>query len=146
GELVEFSSGVKGMALNLEAGQVGIVLFGSDALVKESEPVKRTGKIVDVPVGPELLGRVVDGLGPKKRSKLNQYRLPWLQPKRSHKAQMAPSPRVSADDSGKEIKPLELPPSKYKITKPGRPKKQAKMAQFVVTSFGADRELCQIKS
>ncbi|KAF5212493.1 putative ATP synthase subunit alpha [Clavispora lusitaniae] len=63
GELVEFSSGVKGMALNLEAGQVGIVLFGSDALVKESEPVKRTGKIVDVPVGPELLGRVVDGLG-----------------------------------------------------------------------------------
>ncbi|EEQ41787.1 hypothetical protein CLUG_05915 [Clavispora lusitaniae ATCC 42720] len=56
------------------------------------------------------------------------------------------SPRVSADDSGKEIKPLELPPSKYKITKPGRPKKQAKMAQFVVTSFGADRELCQIKS
>ncbi|OBA23117.1 F1-Atp synthase [Metschnikowia bicuspidata var. bicuspidata NRRL YB-4993] len=63
GELVEFSSGVKGMALNLEAGQVGIVLFGSDALVKESEPVKRTGKIVDVPTGPELLGRVVDGLG-----------------------------------------------------------------------------------
>lgn len=63
GELVEFSSGVKGMALNLEAGQVGIVLFGSDALVKESEPVKRTGKIVDVPIGPELLGRVVDGLG-----------------------------------------------------------------------------------
>lgn len=63
GELVEFSSGVKGMALNLEAGQVGIVLFGSDALVKESEPVKRTGQIVEVPVGPELLGRVVDGLG-----------------------------------------------------------------------------------
>lgn len=63
GELVEFSSGVKGMALNLEAGQVGIVLFGSDALVKESEPVKRSGQIVEVPVGPELLGRVVDGLG-----------------------------------------------------------------------------------
>lgn len=62
-ELVEFSSGVKGMALNLEAGQVGIVLFGSDALVKEGETVKRTGKIVDVPTGPELLGRVVDGLG-----------------------------------------------------------------------------------
>lgn len=51
------------MALNLEAGQVGIVLFGSDALVKEGETVKRTGKIVDVPTGPELLGRVVDGLG-----------------------------------------------------------------------------------
>lgn len=62
-ELVEFSSGVKGMALNLEPGQVGIVLFGSDRLVKEGELVKRTGKIVDVPVGPGLLGRVVDALG-----------------------------------------------------------------------------------
>ena len=62
-ELVEFSSGVKGMALNLEAGQVGIVLLGSDRLVKEGQTVKRTGKIVDVPTGPELLGRVVDGLG-----------------------------------------------------------------------------------
>ncbi|CDK25112.1 unnamed protein product [Kuraishia capsulata CBS 1993] len=51
------------MALNLEPGQVGIVLFGSDALVKEGEIVKRTGKIVDVPVGPGLLGRVVDALG-----------------------------------------------------------------------------------
>ncbi len=62
-ELVEFSSGVKGMALNLEPGQVGIVLFGSDRLVKEGSTVKRTGKIVDVPVGPQLLGRVVDALG-----------------------------------------------------------------------------------
>ncbi|CAG62739.1 ATP1 [Nakaseomyces glabratus] len=62
-ELVEFASGVKGMALNLEPGQVGIVLFGSDRLVKEGEIVKRTGKIVDVPVGPGLLGRVVDALG-----------------------------------------------------------------------------------
>ncbi|CAL9735793.1 ATP synthase subunit alpha, mitochondrial [Monosporozyma servazzii] len=62
-ELVEFASGVKGMALNLEAGQVGIVLFGSDRLVKEGELVKRTGKIVDVPVGPAMLGRVVDALG-----------------------------------------------------------------------------------
>lgn len=61
--MVEFSSGVKGMALNLEAGQVGVVLFGSDRLVKEGETVKRTGSIVDVPVGPELLGRVVDALG-----------------------------------------------------------------------------------
>lgn len=51
------------MALNLEAGQVGIVLLGSDRLVKEGQTVKRTGKIVDVPTGPELLGRVVDGLG-----------------------------------------------------------------------------------
>ncbi|CAI7590753.1 unnamed protein product [Penicillium bialowiezense] len=62
-ELVEFASGVKGMCMNLEAGQVGVVLFGSDRLVREGETVKRTGEIVDVPVGPELLGRVVDGLG-----------------------------------------------------------------------------------
>jgi F-type H+-transporting ATPase subunit alpha len=51
------------MCMNLEAGQVGVVLFGSDRLVKEGETVKRTGTIVDVPVGPELLGRVVDALG-----------------------------------------------------------------------------------
>ncbi|KFA66323.1 hypothetical protein S40285_01883 [Stachybotrys chlorohalonatus IBT 40285] len=62
-ELVEFASGVKGMCMNLEAGQVGVVLFGSDRLVKEGETVKRTGEIVDVPVGVELLGRVVDALG-----------------------------------------------------------------------------------
>ncbi|KAE9967111.1 Alpha subunit of the F1 sector of mitochondrial F1F0 ATP synthase [Venturia inaequalis] len=62
-ELVEFASGVKGMCMNLEAGQVGVVLFGSDRLVKEGETVKRTGEIVDVPVGIELLGRVVDALG-----------------------------------------------------------------------------------
>jgi F-type H+-transporting ATPase subunit alpha len=62
-ELVEFASGVKGMCMNLEAGQVGVVLFGSDRLVKEGETVKRTGEIVDVPVGPEMLGRVVDALG-----------------------------------------------------------------------------------
>ncbi|KAF2397522.1 putative ATP synthase subunit alpha, mitochondrial [Trichodelitschia bisporula] len=62
-ELVEFASGVKGMCMNLEAGQVGVVLFGSDRLVKEGETVKRTGEIVDVPVGMELLGRVVDALG-----------------------------------------------------------------------------------
>ncbi|KID77367.1 ATP synthase subunit alpha [Metarhizium brunneum] len=62
-ELVEFASGVKGMCMNLEAGQVGVVLFGSDRLVKEGETVKRTGAIVDVPVGSELLGRVIDALG-----------------------------------------------------------------------------------
>ncbi|ATY58615.1 F1 alpha subunit [Cordyceps militaris] len=62
-ELVEFASGVKGMCMNLEAGHVGVVLFGSDRLVKEGETVKRTGEIVDVPVGPEMLGRVVDALG-----------------------------------------------------------------------------------
>lgn len=62
-ELVEFASGVRGMVMNLESSQVGVVLFGSDRLVKEGETVKRTGEIVDVPVGPEMLGRVVDALG-----------------------------------------------------------------------------------
>lgn len=63
GEMVEFSSGVKGMALNLENDNVGVVIFGSDRVIKEGDIVKRTGAIVDVPVGRELLGRVVDGLG-----------------------------------------------------------------------------------
>ncbi|MHC9417999.1 F0F1 ATP synthase subunit alpha [Sphingomonas citri] len=63
GEMVEFSNGVQGMALNLEADNVGVVIFGSDAEIKEGDVVRRTGTIVDVPVGKGLLGRVVDGLG-----------------------------------------------------------------------------------
>ena len=63
GELVEFQSGVKGMALNLEEDNVGVVIFGSDQEIKEGDTVKRTDRIVSVPVGKELLGRVVDGLG-----------------------------------------------------------------------------------
>lgn len=63
GEMVEFPGGVVGMALNLEADNVGIVLFGDDQQVKEGDVAKRTGKIVQVPTGPELLGRVVDALG-----------------------------------------------------------------------------------
>ncbi len=63
GEMVEFSNGVQGMALNLEADNVGVVIFGSDAEIKEGDVVKRTGTIVDVPVGKGLLGRVVDALG-----------------------------------------------------------------------------------
>ncbi len=63
GEMVEFPGGIKGMALNLEADNVGIVIFGSDSTIKEGDTVKRTGTIVDVPVGKGLLGRVVDGLG-----------------------------------------------------------------------------------
>jgi F-type H+-transporting ATPase subunit alpha len=63
GEMVEFANGVQGMALNLEADNVGVVIFGSDAEIKEGDVVKRTGTIVDVPIGKELLGRVVDGLG-----------------------------------------------------------------------------------
>jgi len=62
-EMVEFSSGLKGMALNLEPDNVGIVVFGNDKLIKEGDIVKRTGAIVDVPVGEALLGRVVDALG-----------------------------------------------------------------------------------
>lgn len=63
GEMVEFDSGVKGMALNLEEESVGIVIFGETPSIKEGSIVKRTGKIVEVPVGEGLLGRVVDGLG-----------------------------------------------------------------------------------
>ncbi|PDS79675.1 F0F1 ATP synthase subunit alpha [Rhizobium sp. L43] len=63
GEMVEFPGGIRGMALNLESDNVGVVIFGSDRDIKEGDTVKRTGAIVDVPVGPELLGRVVDALG-----------------------------------------------------------------------------------
>ncbi|KAF1360505.1 ATP synthase-like protein subunit alpha [Lizonia empirigonia] len=91
-ELVEFASGVKGMCMNLEAGQVGVVLFGSDRLVKEGESVKRTGEIVDVPVGEALLGRVVDALGnpidgkgPLKTTERRraQLKAPGILPRRS---------------------------------------------------------------
>tara|TARA_B100001996_G_scaffold249390_1_gene193305 strand:- start:4564 stop:6093 length:1530 start_codon:yes stop_codon:yes gene_type:complete len=63
GEMVEFDDGSKGMALNLESDNVGVVIFGDDRRIKEGDTVKRTGSIVDVPVGKDLLGRVVDGLG-----------------------------------------------------------------------------------
>ena len=63
GEMVEFSGGVKGMALNLESDNVGVVLFGSDSAINEGDIVKRTGSIVDVPVGRGMLGRVLDALG-----------------------------------------------------------------------------------
>ncbi|MBU0779963.1 MAG: F0F1 ATP synthase subunit alpha, partial [Alphaproteobacteria bacterium] len=63
GEMVEFPGGIRGMALNLETDNVGVVIFGSDRDIKEGDTVKRTKSIVDVPIGDELLGRVVDGLG-----------------------------------------------------------------------------------
>src|SRR5271155_4003638 len=63
GEMVEFPNGIKGMALNLESDNVGIVIFGDDRYIKEGDTVKRTGAIVEVPVGKGLLGRVVDALG-----------------------------------------------------------------------------------
>jgi F-type H+-transporting ATPase subunit alpha len=63
GEMVEFPGGIRGMALNLESDNVGVVIFGDDRGIKEGDTVKRTGAIVEVPVGKGLLGRVVDGLG-----------------------------------------------------------------------------------
>src|ERR1700742_1668692 len=63
GEMVEFPGGIKGMALNLENDNVGVVIFGSDRDIKEGDTIKRTGAIVEVPVGKALLGRVVDALG-----------------------------------------------------------------------------------
>jgi len=63
GEMVEFENGTRGMALNLESDNVGIVIFGADREIKEGQTVKRTGAIVDVPIGKGLLGRVVDALG-----------------------------------------------------------------------------------
>ena len=63
GEMIEFANGTQGMALNLEADNVGAVIFGADTDIAEGDTVKRTGTIVDVPVGKGLLGRVVDALG-----------------------------------------------------------------------------------
>jgi F-type H+/Na+-transporting ATPase subunit alpha len=92
GEMVEFPGGIRGMALNLESDNVGVVIFGSDRDIKEGDTVKRTGAIVDVPVGPELLGRVVDGLGnpidgkgpinAKQRSRVD-VKAPGIIPRRS---------------------------------------------------------------
>ena len=92
GELVEFPGGIKGMALNLEEDNVGVVIFGEDRGIKEGDEVKRTGSIVDVPVGKELLGRVVDGLGnpidgkgplkTKKRARV-EIKAPGIIPRKS---------------------------------------------------------------
>jgi F-type H+-transporting ATPase subunit alpha len=98
GEMVEFPGGIRGMALNLETDNVGIVIFGSDREIKEGDTVKRTKAIVDVPVGPELLGRVVDGLGnpidgkgpikTKKRS-TSDVKAPGIIPRKSVHEPMA---------------------------------------------------------
>lgn len=92
GELVEFPGGVAGMALNLETDNVGVVLFGDDRGIKEGDTVKRTGSIVDVPVGKEMLGRVVDALGnpidgkgpikAKKRARVD-VKAPGIMPRKS---------------------------------------------------------------
>jgi F-type H+-transporting ATPase subunit alpha len=92
GEMVEFPGGVKGMALNLEADNVGVVIFGDDRDIKEGDIVKRTGEIVQVPVGKELLGRVVDALGnpidgkgpiKSKESRLVEVKAPGIIPRKS---------------------------------------------------------------
>lgn len=92
GELVEFESGVKGMALNLEEDNVGVVIFGADQKIKEGDMVKRTDQIVSVPVGKEMLGRVVDalgepidGLGPVKAKEFSrsEVKAPGIIPRRS---------------------------------------------------------------
>jgi len=98
GEMVEFPGGVQGMALNLEADNVGVVIFGSDRDIKEGDTVKRTNSIVDVPIGDELLGRVVDGLGnpidgkgpikTKKRG-LAEVKAPGIIPRKSVHEPMA---------------------------------------------------------
>ena len=92
GEMVEFPGGIKGMALNLETDNVGVVIFGEDRDIKEGDIVKRTGAIVEVPVGKELLGRVVDPLGnpidgkgpinAKKRMRV-EVKAPGIVPRRS---------------------------------------------------------------
>ena len=92
GEMVEFSEGTKGMALNLETDNVGVVIFGDDSHIKEGDNVKRTGEIVDTPVGKELLGRVVDGLGnpidgkgpiSSKQKKRVEVKAPGIIPRKS---------------------------------------------------------------
>jgi len=92
GEMVEFSSGVRGMALNLETDNVGIVVLGNDREIQEGDVVKRTGAIVDVPIGEEMLGRVfdalgnpIDGLGPVKteRRQRIEIKAPGIIPRKS---------------------------------------------------------------
>ena len=92
GEMVEFKAGVKGMALNLESDNVGIVVLGNDRDIQEGDVVKRTGSMVDVPVGEEILGRVIDSLGnpidgkgpikSKKRARV-EIKAPGIIPRKS---------------------------------------------------------------
>lgn len=90
--MVDFASGVKGMALNLEADNVGIVVLGNDREIQEGDIVKRTGSIMDIPIGEEMLGRVfdalgnpIDGLGPINSTKRRKVELkaPGIIPRQS---------------------------------------------------------------
>ena len=98
GEMVEFPGGIQGMALNLESDNVGVVIFGNDRDIKEGDTVKRTKSIVSVPVGDELLGRVVDGLGNPidgkgpigaKKTALAEQKAPGIIPRKSVHEPMA---------------------------------------------------------
>ena len=85
GELLEFPHEVRGLALNLEEDKVGVVLFGDFQKIKEGDKVKRTGRIMSVPVGDAMIGRVVDALGmPDRRARADHHRR--LQPGRAHRA------------------------------------------------------------
>src|SRR5947199_10769532 len=105
GEMVEFPGGIKGMALNLETDNVGCVIFGNDSTIKEGDTVKRTGAIVEVPVGKALLGRVVDPLGnpidgkgpikSKERRRVD-VKAPGIIPKKSVHEPMSTGLRPSA--------------------------------------------------
>jgi len=90
--MVEFSSGVRGMALNLETDNVGVVVLGNDREIQEGDVVRRTGAIVDVPIGEDLLGRVldamgnpIDGMGPLKATerKRIEIKAPGIIPRKS---------------------------------------------------------------
>src|SRR4026209_155572 len=103
GEMVEFPGGIRGMALNLEADNVGVVIFGSDRDIKEGDTVKRTGAIVEVPVGKGLLGRVVDALGnpidgkgPIKSSECRRVdvKAPGIIPRKSVHEPMSTGPKA----------------------------------------------------
>src|SRR3954470_6733185 len=95
GEMVEFPNGMKGMALNLESDNVGVVIFGEDSGIREGDTVKRTGAIVDTPVGRGLLGRVGDALGTP-----NDGRGPLVDVKRTRVEVKAPgiTPRKSVNE------------------------------------------------
>ena len=120
GEMVEFDGGVKGMALNLEADNVGVVIFGSDAAIKEGSTAKRTGTIVDVPVGKGLLGRVVDALGnpidgkgpivAEKRSRV-EVKAPGIIPRQSVSEPMQSGDRKSTRLNSSHSRASRMPSS-----------------------------------
>ncbi len=89
--MVEFPGGIKGMALNLETDNVGVVIFGDDSTIKEGDTVKRTGAIVDVPVGKGLLGRVVDPLGNPDRRQGRDHECRRTPPRRREGARHHPA-------------------------------------------------------